>query len=386
MKTTYNNKPRQSRLLTGLALSLVACSMMFSQSASAQETPYFGNSGSGSTGSVDSTASPYEPGIGDPNAPFTSKFPQIKEQIVTDVSPETPKPGDEVTITTELYGDIDLNTILITWKVDGVVQLKGVGKKNFKFIMGNSGKLTTVEFKADPLDAPAITKTFSFAPVDVDMLWQANTYTPPFYKGKALFTPEANVTFIAMPNILIGGKRVDSSDIVYNWKVDRTVDGESSGFGKSSFDYTGSIILKPVLIQAEVYAAANTAFRGLNGFTLSNVFPQALIYEDSPVYGILFNRALQNQYTIKDDEAQLDVIPYFFSTEGKNGTVTYKWDLNNSPLAIPDYQNSAIFRRKDNKKGSANIFLTIGNPSKILQRAVAGLSIVFNEKTSTFGQ
>jgi hypothetical protein len=356
----------------------------------AQQTPYYGNSGSGSSNSdsIDSTVSPYEPGVGDPSTPFTSKFPQIKEQVVTDVSPEIPKPGDEVTITTELYGDIDLNTILVTWKVNGVVQLKGVGKKSFTFTMGNTGKTTTVDFEAAPTNAPAIMKTFSFAPVDVDILWQANTYTPPFYKGKALFTPEANVTFIALPNIIIGGKRVDPSDIVYNWKVDRTVDGENSGFGKSSYDYTGSIILKPVLIQAEVYAAANNTFKGLNGFTLANVFPQALIYEDSPVYGILFNKALQNQYTIKDDEVQLEVTPYFFSADGKNQDVTYKWDLNNSPLDIPSFQNSAIFRRKDDKRGSANIFLTIGNPSKILQQAVASLGLIFNDKksTSSFGQ
>lgn len=352
-----------------------------STQAFAQETPYFG-SGSSNT----SNTAELEPGVGDPNTPFTSKFPQIKEQVVSEVDPEIPKPGDEVTISTELYGDINLNTILITWKVNGEVQLKGVGKKVFTFTMGNSGKLTTVEFEATPTNAPVIKKTFSFAPVDVDILWQANTYTPPFYKGKALFTPEANVTFIALPNILIGGKRVDPTDIVYNWKVDRTVDGENSGFGKSSYDYTGSILLKPVLIQAEVYAAANNAFKGLNGFQLTHVFPQALVYEDNPIYGVLFNKALRNQYTIKDDEVHLSIAPYFFSTEGKNETVTYKWNLNNNALDIPDFQNSAIFRRKDDKKGTAFISTTISNPSKILQKAITNLNLIFNEKKSTFGQ
>ncbi|MCF7865583.1 MAG: hypothetical protein K9M11_03705 [Candidatus Pacebacteria bacterium] len=335
----------------------------------AQETPYFG----------DSTTSTKD-------LPFTAKFPQIKEQVVSDVSPEIPKPGEEVTISTELYGDIDLNTTLITWKVNGEVKLKGVGKKVFTFTMGATGKLMTVDFEASPKNAPLITKTFSFAPIDVDILWQANTYTPPFYKGKALFTPESNVTFIALPNIIIGGERVDPSDMVYNWKVDRTVDGENSGFGRSSYDYTGAIILKPVLIQAEVYAAANSAFKGLNGFQLTHVFPQALAYEDNPIYGILFNKALRNQFTIKDNEVQLSFVPYFFSTEGKNESVTYKWNLNNNPLAIPDFQNSAIFRRKDDKKGTANVSVTIGNPSKILQKASAYLGLVFNEKKSTFGQ
>jgi hypothetical protein len=131
-----------------------------------------------------------------------------------------------------------------------------VGKKEFKFTMSESGKLVTIDFEAVPTNAPVISKTWNFAPVDVDILWQANTYTPPFYKGKALFTPESNVTFIALFNIIIGGKRVDPSDVVYKWKVNRTVDGANSGFGKNSYNYTGSIILRPALIQAEVYAAA----------------------------------------------------------------------------------------------------------------------------------
>lgn len=371
---------KSSYVVSVVLLSVFFCS---TDKVFAQETPFFGTT---NTNNTTNTTTEFEPGIGDPNLPFTSKYPQIKEQVVSEVIPEIPKPGEEVTITTELYGDIDLNTTLITWKVNGKETLRGVGKKEFKFIMSDSGTLTTVDFQASPINAPVITKSWSFAPVDVDILWQANTYTPPFYKGKALFTPESNVTFIALPNILIGGKRVDPSDVVYKWKVDRVVDGANSGFGKTSYDYTGSIILRPTLIQAEVYAAANSAFKGIGGFEISHIFPQALIYEDNPLYGILFNKALRNQYTIKENEVEVSVVPYFFSTEGKNTSVTYKWNLNNNALAIPDYQNSAVFRRKDDKKGSANISITIGNPSKILQKAVTGLGLIFNEKVSTFGQ
>lgn len=347
----------------------------------AQETPFFGNQNSNTT---DTTL--LEPGVGDPNLPFSSKFPQIKEQLVTEVNPEVPKPGEEVTITAELYGDININTILLTWKINGKTALSGIGKKEFTFTMAEAGKLTTVTLEATPKNAPQITKTFNFAPVDVDILWQANTYTPPFYRGKALFTPESNVTFIALPNILVGGKKVDQSETVYTWSINRTVDGPNSGFGKSSYDYTGSILLRPATIEVEAYAAANPAFKGKNIFQLKHVFPQALIYEDHPLYGILFNKALVNQYTPKGDEVELSAVPYFFSTQGRNTSTSFKWNLNNSPLVLPDFQNSAIFRRKDNKKGSAVISLTIGNKEKILQKAVTGFNLLFNEKTTSFGQ
>lgn len=365
-------------------VSLFFCVLIFGifTKTFAQETPYFGNQNS----NTEENSTSFEPGVGDPNLPFSSKFPQIKEQLVTEVSPEVPKPGDEVTITAELYGDININTILLTWKINGRTELSGIGKKEFTFTMPEAGKLTTVTLEANPRNAPIITKTFNFAPVDVDILWQANTYTPPFYKGKALFTPESNVTFIALPNIIVNNKKVDSTETVYTWSVNRTVDGPNSGFGKSSYNYTGSILLRPVIIEVEAYAAANTAFKGKNMFQLKHVFPQALIYEDHPLYGILFNKALVNQYTPKGDEVELSAVPYFFSTQGRNTSTSFKWNLNNSPLVLPDFQNSAIFRRKDNKKGSAVISLTIGNPEKILQKAVTGFNLIFNEKSSSFGQ
>lgn len=321
----------------------------------------------------------------DDKIPFTAKFPQIQEQLVTEVEPETPKPGDIVTIDAETYS-ININTQLITWKVNGKEMLKGIGKKTFSFQLGQSGETSVVDVYVTPTNAPEITKRFTFSPIDVDILWQANTYTPPFYKGKALFTPESNVTFVAMPNIIMKGKRVDPSDVVYNWKVDREVDGDNSGFGKNSYDFTGSIILRPTLIQAEVYAAADDSVKGLNGFTLTHTYPQALAYENNPLYGILFNKAVRNQYTSFSDAVELDIYPYFFSTDDKNANVAYNWSLDGNATDIPQDQNSALFKRKADGSGSAEASIVIGNPNKILQKAVAALGITFADKKTEFGQ
>ena len=342
-------------------------------------TPDFTSGGSGQTSlqSIGLDTSSTDTLGGDPNIPFTAKYPAIKEDLVTDISPEVPKPGDNVIISVETYG-MDINTQLITWKQNGVEQLKGIGQKKFNFTMGQSGTLTKIDVVVSPKNAPAIKKSWSFSPVDVDILWQANTYTPPFYKGKALFTPEADITFVAMPNIVVAGKRLDPSDIVYNWKVDGDVDGDNSGFGKNTFAYTGPIVLKPTLIQAEVYAAANKSYTGINGFTLSNVYPQAIFYEDSPVYGTLFNKSIRNQFSTKADAVNMVVSPYFFSTPDKNTNIQYTWNLNSSATDIPTDQNSALFKRKANDGGTANVSVVITNPLKILQKAVINLGLLFN--------
>ena len=49
-------------------------------------------------------------------------------------------------------------------------------------------------------------------------------------------------------------------------------------------------------------------------------------------------------------------------------------------LQYLNIKNSAVFRRKRWQKGSANVSITIGNPSKYCKKAVTGLGLVFSEK------
>ena len=316
--------------------------------------------------------------MADPSS-VTTAIPGLKEQVTTDVTPEIPKPGDTVTITAETYSS-DSNSSLIVWKVNGVTQLKGIGKKKFAFVMGESGTVTTVDLTISPQGAPDITKTFTFSPADVDILWQAKTYTPPFYKGKALYTPESEVVFVAQPNIITPTGKVDPTNAVYTWKKDYEVDGDNSGFGKNTYDFKGPIILNPVMIQAEVYAAANEGFKGQNGYKLTNVFPVALAYEDDPIYGIFYNRAVRSQYHLGAQEVKFSVSPYFFSTPDKNSLLSYSWNLDNSALDIPTFQNSVIFRRTDSLQGQSQIDVSVSEDSKMLQSSGDSVTVFYDDK------
>ncbi len=362
--------------------SLLSLQVAISPVVSAQVTPVFYNNDAQADayGNGSNTSDPIynaDGTVSDNSIPFTGKLPQIKEEVYAEVSPEIPQPGETVDISVETYG-IDLNKELITWTVDGKTSLRGIGKKTFSFVAGEAGTTNIVRVTISPKNAPDIVKTFTFAPVDVDILWQANTYTPPFYKGKALFTPESNVTFVAMPNIVMNGKRVDSSNIIYNWKIDREVDGDNSGFGKNSYNFTGSILLKPTLIQAEVYAAKDPNYKGLNGFTISHVFPQTLLYENNPLYGIIFNKALRNDYAVKGRDVEISAFPYFFSTPSRSSDLQYEWSLGNNQIALPDYQDSVVFKRKELKDALVSIGVIVKNPTHILQKSISGLNLVYS--------
>lgn len=305
-------------------------------------------------------------------------FPDLKEQISTTVTPQTPKPFQEVTISAEAYGT-DLNRATISWSLNGKEVLKGTGEKKFVFKVGAVGSTNRVNLKITPVSGPLITRSFDFTPAEVDVIWEAKTYTPPFYKGKALFSPEADVTFVAQPNIVQGGKNIAASDAIYKWKVDRRVQGDKSGFGKNTFNYTGSVILKPHLIQAEAYAKEDEQNKGLGGAEINPIDPQAVMYESHPLYGILFNKAVGSRYYLDKAESQLAVFPYYFSTLNKNSFVTYKWRLNDTQISAPSFESVMSFRKDAKQDGSASVSVVITNATKILQQASARLSLIYSK-------
>ena len=57
----------------------------------------------------------------------------------------------------------------------------------FTFTAGSLGKTQKVTVNGVENDGTSITQSISVMPASIDLIWQAHSYTPPFYKGKALF-------------------------------------------------------------------------------------------------------------------------------------------------------------------------------------------------------
>lgn len=318
------------------------------------------------------------------NLSIPGQVPDIQEQISVDVSPTIPKPGEEVTITIEAYGT-DLNRANIVWQYNGATKLKGTGEKVFKFNVGKVGSRNAVNLTINPVNGPAITKTFSFTPAEIDLLWEASTYTPPFYKGKALFTPQSSVKLVALPNMIAGGSPVPASKTVYKWKIDQEVQGDKSGYGKNTFQYDSSVILRPHSITAEGYSSADPSVSGASKVTFDATDPEALIYEDHPLYGLLFNQALSNQFELTDQEKKLAAYPYFFSTLSKNNGLSYKWTINDNIITAPATQNTMRFQKTSQDSGTGDVRVVINNSDKFLQQASQRIFIFFNGSAASFG-
>src|SRR5688572_16598777 len=90
---------------------------------------------------------------------------------------------------------------------------------------------------------------FNLKAQEVDLLWQAETYTLPFYKGKALWSKESRVKLLAIPR---GPGVGNPLNLTYKWTKNGTVLGNINGVGKNTIAFTDSIISRPQTIQVDI--------------------------------------------------------------------------------------------------------------------------------------
>ena len=299
----------------------------------------------------------------------------LSNELGVEVIPTYPRPNETVSINLTLYTD-DLNSADITWYQDGKAVLSGKGKVKYSFRAGSVGEETNIEIKIDLLSGASFSKIITLNPASVDLVWEAYSYVPPFYKGKALHPRQGVLKVVAMPEFVKGGKRVSPQNLVYEWSNATKINQSQSGYGKSTAVLNGSILGKQENIKVVVTDPVNNLTA--QGFLdISPVDPEIVFYENDPYYGHIFDIAIPDTFNLKTDEVQILAAPYYFTKEG-GGLLQYEWRLNGQ--SIPDLSGSktAIFRKPEDKTtGISNISLQVTNTGRILQQAGGNLKMIF---------
>ncbi len=293
---------------------------------------------------------------------------ELKEKVYFDVLPTRPRVGDTVEISTEMYGT-PIKDALFTWYVDGKEYEKGIGRSKISFFLA---KKTTVRLVILTGEGSATEEVWNFNPQNTVIVWESNTYTPPFYKGKSLYTPESSIILHALN--LDAKNPLTNNYYNYNWKVDGKVIGEESGVGRNTYIYQGDLLLQEPYF--EVNMTGISAFRNGSRDTGSdsqidstaairvqtfdtNVF----MYESTPLLGILFTQQISDTFKFIKSEATLVAYPLYFGIPSSLSGV-YKWSVNNE--LIKENTNSISFKKtRDNEESILS--LSIEQPRSLLQ-------------------
>ena len=297
-------------------------------------------------------------------------------------TPENPGPNQMITVTVDSYLS-DLDKATFKWSVNGQLISSGVGQRTFSFQNGASGVVTRLSVSISTPEGDYVTKKLSWQPIGITTLWQAATYTPPFYRGKALLAPQAQVQVVAIPDNNTPGNALSAGNLVYVWKKDGAVVSSASGYGKNVFSFLGP---KPYS-DANVSVVASSLDNSVQSETqvaLSLTQPFILFYEKDPLLGVLYNNPIQMNYTLSKKQITIVAEPYFFSNDQSDTqTLSYTWSMNGQ--TSQNYGRSITLRNDTGAQGDSIISLSMSNIEKTFQEASQSLHIYFNNSGNTQG-
>ncbi|MCR4279210.1 MAG: hypothetical protein NUV78_00535 [Candidatus Zambryskibacteria bacterium] len=192
----------------------------------------------------------------------------------------------------------------------------------------------------------------------VDILWQGETYTPPFYQGRALWSKQSMITMVAVPQGL-----GSPSSLIYKWTQDGTVLGNISGQGRNTLRFEDSIFSKARTIKVEILSVAEEVLAESQIIVVPTTY-LPLVYEDNPLLGYMFHKEVGNIFNLEEGEVTFSAFPLFSTPALRDGAnLVYRWVTNSGDT---ETSNSVTYRAPDGEEGSSQVSLTISNKSKIM--------------------
>jgi len=305
------------------------------------------------------------------------------------ISPAYPKTGEIVTISVSSYS-LDMNRATITWYVNGVWDSQGIANTSIRITAGTAGKTTTVR-SVISVDGETVEKTMRFTPGGVDLIWEAyESYTPPFYRGKALPIPNASVKIVAVPHLITSnGSELSTDTLTYTWKKNgfyRDVQ-DQSGYGKDELYILKDILLDTEIVTVEV-SSTGRSLQASDSVEIPETQPEINLYQRHPLYGTLYNNSLNSSPNFQPgNETILVAEPYFFSVDNNDPVnLSFNWTIG-GVAATPNWDtpNVITIDTPETFSGSTALSLSVEAPQRILQNLTETFSLIFkNTETSTF--
>jgi hypothetical protein len=261
--------------------------------------------------------------------------------------------------------------------VNGKSASSGVGKKSFSLDAPNAGGETSV-LAVTSLPDGAVETKIVIRPNVMVLLWQAeDSYVPPFYKGKALPSPDSLVKVVAMPEIRSGSGMVNPKNMTYVWKKDYANSQDDSGYGKNVFTYINDYLEDSNNVGV-VASTVDQKYSSTASVDIGMTKPKILFYKNDASLGTLWEQALANGHKIVTSEI-LEASPYFISPgDLRIPTLTWDWFINDGVVSAPIYRkNTMPLQVQTGTSGSSKIRLEINNTEKIFESATKEINVEF---------
>ncbi len=274
---------------------------------------------------------------------------------------------------------LDVGGTKILWLENGEIVEEGVGMITHKVSLrdiGSSISLTAI--LGIPGSGGEEKQTIILSPATMDVIWEAQTAVPPFYRGKALPSNESLVKTFAIPYF---GTTTPSSVVNFAWKKNSSV-SIGDGLNIVSAGLFGAWENESVKVSVAAKYGSKTANTSIN---IPSFKPSILFYEVSPTQNILTNTSLKNDFVNNSVEISVLAVPFGVSNmEREDSKILYEWNAGSKKIKSgQDLGNEYISLSRDGSKlenGVIPISLMVQNTVNVMQYSNNKFSWVFTNK------
>lgn len=289
------------------------------------------------------------------------------------VTPAYPAPYSKATLSL-LSSSLDLAGGTASISIDGKNIYKGAVQP-IAVQLGRAGSITRVSATVS-IGIENYTQTLSIQPQDVALVIEPVSSAPALYPGKPLVPLEGSARIVAVANLrTAGGAPIAPTALSYAWTVDGTQIANSSGIGKTAIMVASPLQYRGRTVSVAVKSVDGTLVGGAS-LLLSAADPSVRVYENDPLLGIRFDRALSGGFSVGNTESTLYAAA--FSLPTTQGAPLLQWFLNGTAAQTG---SSITLRPTGSGQGSASLSLVASAGQ--YARATATLPLTFGAKPST---
>ncbi len=302
---------------------------------------------------------------------------QPQKPITLEVQPEQPAPGDAYSLSLTSYS-IDLDRSTIIWRINGEVVAEGDGLKQISSKAGALGSTQRISVSVVSDDGSEGSVSALIRPVEIDLLWNSDSYVPPLYRGKPLAGNSSSVHVYALTRFPLGNGLLPERDIIYTWSRNSTVLSELSGRGKSRIHITGPAMRDTDVISVTA-ESVDREWLGRASTRIAAHDTELSLHEHHPLFGILFHRALEGEVHTTESEQKVTAIPYFANVaSSQDASLEYAWSVNGIAATAPTESPDTLLITTENYTGPAIISLNLTDIHDFFLHATRSWTLVFD--------
>lgn len=287
------------------------------------------------------------------------------------LDPQFPTPYSSVVVSIDDYS-VDTTGATISWYVDGVEQTASRNERSIKIGTSAPGAERVVRVVAARSGGLTLSSTRSIFPTSVDIITEANTYTPQFYEGRPLSSRNSSVRAISVIN---DGTSKSPSAYTYKWTLDGTVLFGGPSKGKNIIDISLSTFGDGELSVEVTDDFGNSIGRG--NAQITPVEPQIHFYEYSPLRGLSLREA-KSPFTFVSDEVTLFGEPYYLNSPMRIDRATFSWKVGGLPVQSDTHAPHSILLQRTGDAGESVIEYSVTTKGTVPQYAGEMLRLIFD--------